>query len=134
MVLVAGGQHASPIEWLHLFNRNPEVLLLEQLPVVQDVSLESARVSVGDGSMSLPSFESFFGQSSDILYYTPHVKMLFSPFLATCVGSLAAWEVPCLALRVMECLIMHQSLTHDRLAVPISFPMILMLCLNNFAA
>ena len=83
MVLVAGGQHASPIEWLHLFNRNPEVLLLEQLPVVQDVSLESARVSVGDGSMSLPSFESFFGQSSDILYYTPHVKMLFSPFLAT---------------------------------------------------
>jgi hypothetical protein len=106
VVLVAGGQHASPIEWLHLFNRNPEVLLLEQLPVVQDVSLEPTRVAVGDGSMSLPSFESFFGQSSDILYYTPHVKMMFSPFLATCVGSLAAWEValPCLQLWLPEIL------------------------------
>ena len=40
----------------------------------------------------MPSFEAFFGQSGEVLYYSPHVKLLYAPFLATCVRSLANWE------------------------------------------
>jgi hypothetical protein len=39
-----------------------------------------------------PSFEGFFGQNADFLYYDLHVKVNYSPFLARCVGSLTKWE------------------------------------------
>lgn len=43
--------------------------------------------------VTFPSFEGFFGQNTDILYYSLHVKAYYSPFLAKCVGSLKNWEV-----------------------------------------
>jgi hypothetical protein len=45
-----------------------------------------------DDEFTFPSFESFFGQNTDFLYYTPHMKLSYSPFLAKCVGSLSNWE------------------------------------------
>jgi len=43
-------------------------------------------------SITFPSFEGFFGQNTDTLYYTPNVKTLYAPFLAKCVGSISVWE------------------------------------------
>ena len=40
----------------------------------------------------LPSFERFFGEPAELLYYSPHVKTLYSGFLGHCVKSLATWE------------------------------------------
>ena len=37
---------------------------------------------------SFPSFETFFGEGTDVLYYSPQVKFLYAPFLSTCVKSL----------------------------------------------
>jgi hypothetical protein len=36
---------------------------------------------------TFPSFELFFGQNTDNMYYSPHVKLAYSPFLANCVQS-----------------------------------------------
>lgn len=36
-----------------------------------------------------PSWEAFFGGAADLLYYAPHVKADFTPFLRDCVGSAA---------------------------------------------
>jgi hypothetical protein len=41
---------------------------------------------------TFPSFEGFFGQNTDFLYYSPHVKLYYSPFLAKCVKSSDNWE------------------------------------------
>jgi hypothetical protein len=41
---------------------------------------------------TFPSFEGFFGQNSDFLYYDNNVKLSYSAFLANCVGSLSNWE------------------------------------------
>ncbi|CAB9515219.1 expressed unknown protein [Seminavis robusta] len=42
--------------------------------------------------ISYPSFEAFFGQNTDVLYYAPHVRLSYSPFLAKVVRSLSNWE------------------------------------------
>ena len=47
---------------------------------------------IEDDEFTFPSFEGFFGQTTDSLYYSPHVKLSYSPFLAKCVGSLSNWE------------------------------------------
>ncbi|CAD7952608.1 unnamed protein product [Amoebophrya sp. A25] len=36
---------------------------------------------------ALPSWEAFFGSAPEILYYSPHVKMCYLPFLTKCIGS-----------------------------------------------
>ena len=41
---------------------------------------------------TFPSFELFFGANTDILYYSPHVKMAYFPFLMYCVESLDNWK------------------------------------------
>lgn len=43
-------------------------------------------------SITFPSFEGFFGQNTDVMYYTPNVKVIYAPFLAKCVGSLSTWD------------------------------------------
>lgn len=35
----------------------------------------------------LPSWEAFFGGAADLLYYAPHIKADYAPFLSDCVGS-----------------------------------------------
>ena len=45
-----------------------------------------------EDAFTFPSFEGFFGQCTDFLYYSKHVKLSYSPFLAKCVKSLAIWE------------------------------------------
>jgi len=37
-----------------------------------------------------PSWEAFFGGAADLLYYAPHVKADYTPFLRDCVGSAAS--------------------------------------------
>jgi hypothetical protein len=76
---------------------NPERLELENM---QSKGLLTVDDEDGDGDdddddeaeFSFPSFEGFFGQSADSLYYSPHVKLSYSPLLAKCVGSLSNWE------------------------------------------
>eukprot|EP00930_Biecheleria_cincta_P003731 TRINITY_DN104657_c0_g1_i1.p1 TRINITY_DN104657_c0_g1~~TRINITY_DN104657_c0_g1_i1.p1 ORF type:complete len:878 (+),score=162.68 TRINITY_DN104657_c0_g1_i1:119-2635(+) len=38
---------------------------------------------------AVPSWEAFFGGAADLLYYAPHVKADYTPFLKDCVGSAA---------------------------------------------
>lgn len=42
--------------------------------------------------ITFPSFESYFGQCTDILYYTPNYKVSYGPFLGKCVKSLDNWN------------------------------------------
>jgi len=42
--------------------------------------------------ITFPSMESFFGQCTDILYYTPNFKVAYAPFLAKCVQSFDTWN------------------------------------------
>lgn len=46
----------------------------------------------GDFFPVVPSFEWFFGETSELLYYSQHIKALYSPFLAFCVKDLQNWE------------------------------------------
>jgi hypothetical protein len=41
---------------------------------------------------TFPSFECFFGSNTDNMYYSPHVKLAYSPFLFHCVESLDNWK------------------------------------------
>ncbi len=77
---------ANDRSWLSRFNRNPELHELDRLPCNHGGGGE------GGGALSLPSFEAFFGQSGEVLYYSPQIKMFFAPFLARCVGSFENWE------------------------------------------
>jgi len=45
-----------------------------------------------DFPVTFPSFELFFGQNTDVLYYDPHVKVAYAHFLARCVKSPENWE------------------------------------------
>ena len=80
---------------------NPERVELEQLRsegnlVVPDDDEEEKETVVEDeedDGFTFPSFEGFFGQNTDFLYYSPHVKMSYAPFLAKCVKSLPNWEI-----------------------------------------
>ena len=42
--------------------------------------------------ITFPSLESFFGQNTDVLYYTPNVKVAYAPFLGKCVKSFDNWN------------------------------------------
>lgn len=42
--------------------------------------------------ITIPSFEGFFGQGTDIMYYSPHCKISFATFLNQCVGSYTNWD------------------------------------------
>eukprot|EP00978_Attheya_sp_CCMP212_P002205 scaffold4508_cov43-Attheya_sp.AAC.2 len=41
---------------------------------------------------TFPSFEGFFGQISNVLYYDLHAKLSYAPFLSKCVGSMSNWH------------------------------------------
>mmetsp|Transcript_20602 Transcript_20602/g.38909 ORF Transcript_20602/g.38909 Transcript_20602/m.38909 type:complete len:306 (+) Transcript_20602:1439-2356(+) len=42
--------------------------------------------------ITYPSIESFFGQCTDIIYYTPNFKVAYGPFLGECVQSFDKWN------------------------------------------
>ena len=42
--------------------------------------------------VTFPSFEKYFGQCTDVMYYTPNYKVAFAPFLARCVKSVDTWN------------------------------------------
>ena len=90
-------QPMTPLEWLSNFNTNPELRELEHLSrtgvLGEDREVAQERRRECDGLRSLPSFESFFGQCSEVLYYSPHIKIFFAPFLASAVGSLGRWAL-----------------------------------------
>ncbi|CAJ1351972.1 unnamed protein product [Effrenium voratum] len=52
-------------------------------------ALRSALPRTPDEDPVLPSWEAFFGGAADLLYYAPHVKADYAPFLKSCMGSAA---------------------------------------------
>jgi len=88
------------IEFVPENRMNPERLYHEtlrsegRLVHVEDGS-ESESSDDGDDEddgFTYPSFEGFFGQNTDFLYYSKHVRLAYSPFLAKCVQSLETWD------------------------------------------
>jgi len=91
---------------------NPELIELDRLRseglLVQgdddddDVDGDEAKTEYEHDAENLeftfPSFELFFGSISDNLYYSPNVKLAYSPFLVHCVESLDNWEAFFIAL------------------------------------
>ena len=77
---------------------HPEYAELQQLKdsellfVDSDDYGESYEGHLDEEGLTFPSFEGFFGQNTDFLYYTPHIKLSYSPFLAKCVKSFSNWE------------------------------------------
>ena len=74
---------------------NPERIELEKMRssgvlTIREEDVEDQDLVDGD-DFTFPSFEGFFGQSTDFLYYSPHVHLYYSPFLAKNVKSLANW-------------------------------------------
>lgn len=61
----------------------------EHLPKTLQGSYEQLAPARGSSSElePLPSWEAFFGGAADLLYYAPHVKADYAPFLKSCVGS-----------------------------------------------
>ena len=80
---------------------NPELCSLQRLRAKGNLIVDnnddddSEHLRKNKQEFTFPSFEGFFGQSADCLYYSPHVRLSFSPFLAKCVGSLPKWETFC---------------------------------------
>jgi hypothetical protein len=78
---------------------NPELTELEHLKAKNTLLLghddePESRCQVGEDMLefTFPSFEAFFGINTDILYYSPNVKVAHSPFLVDCVESLDNWK------------------------------------------
>lgn len=82
---------------------NPEMAYLETLKQCGDLKAASSDDDDDDeqsmdstideeNAVPFPSFEAFFGQSTDTMYYSPHCNLAYSPFLAKCVGSLENWQ------------------------------------------
>jgi hypothetical protein len=75
---------------------NPERLEFENMQskglLIADGEDDEDDDEIEEAEFTFPSFEGFFGQCTDSLYYSPHVKLSYSPFLAKCVGSLSNWE------------------------------------------
>jgi hypothetical protein len=72
---------------------------LERLRVSGKLSKESATTDDDTDHqvdecdiVTFPSFEKFFGQCTDVMYYTPNYKVAFAPFLARCVKSVNTWN------------------------------------------
>ncbi|KAL7542110.1 hypothetical protein ACHAWF_007092 [Thalassiosira exigua] len=57
-----------------------------------DTGDEKSDSDVDDDIITFPSLESFFGQCTDILYYTPHYKVAYGPFLGKCAQSYEKWN------------------------------------------
>jgi hypothetical protein len=81
---------------------NPEWIELERL-ISEGLLVREKDGDAGDGEseyerdeelleFTFPSFECFFGGNSDNMYYSPHVKLAYSPFLFHCVKSLDTWN------------------------------------------
>jgi len=80
-------------EWIELERLRSEGLLVRDEQEDEDDNNENELDGHGNSlEFTFPSFELFFGNNTDNLYYTPHVKMAYSPFLAHCVQSLDNWE------------------------------------------
>ncbi|KAL7529947.1 hypothetical protein ACHAXR_005418 [Thalassiosira sp. AJA248-18] len=82
-------------DWCH----SPEESELDQLRnsgVLKEADTEDQDSDVDDDNntdlITFPSLESFFGQSTDILYYTPNFKVAYAPFLGKCVQSFDKWD------------------------------------------
>jgi hypothetical protein len=56
------------------------------------IELKERESSDGEEGFTFPSFEGFFGQCTELLYCSPHVKVGYSAFMAKCVKSLNVWE------------------------------------------
>ena len=75
---------------------NPEERELDRLrenDVLKDDD-ESRSDNEIDTEVSLvtfPSFEGFFGQNTDVMYYSPHCKVAYGPFLGQCATSYEKW-------------------------------------------
>lgn len=62
-----------------------KALLPETLPHLDTEGKSSQEAD--DHSAPLPSWEAFFGGAADLLYYAPHVKADYTPFLVDCISS-----------------------------------------------
>ena len=74
---------------------NPERSFLETLRIegkLAEVGNQDDSENEEKEQFTYPSFEGFFGQNSENLYYSKCVKLSYSPFLGKCVQSLAKWE------------------------------------------
>jgi len=65
--------------------------VLKPLPEDSD-SDDDTEDETEEEMITLPSLESFFGQCTDVMYYTPQVKVSYAPFLSQCVKSLDTWD------------------------------------------
>lgn len=93
----ASHAHHRDGRWLPDWEHSPEEMELDRLReagILKDDG-KSESDDEADGEVSLitfPSFEGFFGQNSDILYYSPHCKVAYGPFLGQCVASYEKWH------------------------------------------
>jgi len=93
---------ATPNVFVPDSKRNPEQSFLRQLQsenklVVpggdeDDDATEMDSDEEEEEELTFPSFEGFFGQATEYLYYSPHVHLSYAPFLAKCVGSMNRWH------------------------------------------
>ena len=92
------------MHFLPAYKLNPEWIELERLKS-EGLLVREEESDAEDGEpvseyerdeelleLTFPSFESFFGSNTDILYYNPNVKLAYSPFLFHCVESLDNWK------------------------------------------
>jgi len=80
-------------DWSH----SPEESKLDQLRSSgvlksDDVDDQDSTPDDGNDLVTFPSMESFFGQCTDIMYYTPNCKIAYAPFLGKCVQSFDNWN------------------------------------------
>lgn len=94
--------HHKDNRWLPDWEHNPEEAELDRLrndgvlkeeeddDEEEDLATRSSSVHVD--LITYPSFEGFFGQNTDILYYAPHCKVAYGPFLGHCATSLEVFR------------------------------------------
>jgi len=88
--------HHKDGRWLPDWEHNPEETEMDKLRndgvlKGEEDEKEDALAAKEDTNVDLityPSFEAYFGQCTDILYYAPHFKVAYGPFLGHCVTSL----------------------------------------------
>ena len=78
---------------------NPEVAKFRSMRDGGELELLEEELDPEDESdpkqeemITIPSFEGFFGQGTDIMYYSPHCKISYATFLSTCVKSPENWN------------------------------------------
>ena len=88
--------HHKDGRWLPDWEHNPEEEELDKLRndgvLNEEEDNDEEDLATNEGTnvdlITYPSFEGFFGQNTDILYYAPHCKVAYGPFLGQCVSSL----------------------------------------------